>query len=44
MKSIGRYLLVITLSVICLTNFTAALHGYRDSLRAADWVRDLLVL
>ncbi len=44
MKSIRRYLLVITLSVICLANFTAALHGYRDSLRAADQLLDRQLL
>lgn len=40
MKSIRRYLVVITLSVICLSNFSAALHGYRDSLAAADLLLD----
>ncbi len=44
MKSIRSYLLVVTLSVICLANFTAALQGYRDSLSAADRVLEQQLL
>ena len=36
MKSIRTYLVVVILSVICLANFTAAMQGYRGSLKAAD--------
>lgn len=44
MKSIRIYLVVVLLSVICLTNFIAALHGYRSSLRAADQLVDQQLL
>ena len=36
MQSIRTYLVVVILSVICLSNFIAALQGYRDSLASAD--------
>lgn len=40
MKSIRTYLVVVILSVICLSNFIAALQGYRDSLTAAGKLVD----
>ena len=36
MKSIRVFLIVVLLSIICLVNFLAALHGYRSSMAAAD--------
>jgi two-component system sensor histidine kinase QseC len=44
MKSIRTYLVVIILSVICLSNFVAALQGYRDSLESADKLVDEQIL
>lgn len=40
MTSIQRFLIVIILSVVCLTNFIAALQGYRDSLEAVDRIEE----
>ena len=39
-RSLRAYLIVVLLSVICLSNFLAALQGYRNSLRAADQLVD----
>ncbi len=44
MKSIRTYLVIVTLSVICLSNFIAALRGYRDSLEHADKLVDEQIL
>jgi two-component system sensor histidine kinase QseC len=44
MKSIRTYLVVIIVSVICLSNFVAALQGYRDSLESADKLVDEQIL
>jgi two-component system sensor histidine kinase QseC len=40
MKSIRTYLVVVILSVICLSNFIAAFHGYRDSQNAINELVD----
>jgi len=40
MTSIRRFLIIIILSVLCLTNFIAALQGYRDSLNAVDRIEE----
>lgn len=44
MKSIRVYLIVVILSVICLSNFIAALHGYQNSMQAADKLVDQQIL
>ena len=44
MKSIRVYLIVVILSVLCLTNFIAAWQGYRDSMRAANFLLDWEIL
>ncbi len=44
MKSIRTYLVVVTLSVICLSNFIAALQGYQDSLDSAGQLVDEQIL
>ena len=36
MKSIRNFLIIVLLSVICLVNFVAALHGYQRSMQQAD--------
>ena len=36
MKSLRTFLVIMIVSVVCLTNFSAALQGYRDSSQAAD--------
>lgn len=36
MRSIRAYLVVLILSVVCLSNFIAALRGYQNSLNSAD--------
>lgn len=36
MTSIRTFLVVVILSTVCLSNFSAALQGYRDSLNAVD--------
>ena len=36
MKSIRNFLIVVLLSVICLVNFSGALHGYQRSVEQAD--------
>jgi two-component system sensor histidine kinase QseC len=43
-KSIRVYLIVVILSVICLSNFIAALHGYQNSMQAADKLVDQQIL
>ena len=40
MISIQRFLIIIILSVVCLTNFVAALQGYRDSLESVDRIEE----
>ncbi|MEH6558277.1 MAG: ATP-binding protein [Oceanicoccus sp.] len=40
MKSIRVFLIIVLLSIICLVNFLAALHGYRSSIAAADVILD----
>ncbi len=40
MKSIRTFLVIVILSVICLSNFIAALQGYRDSLNAVDQIEE----
>ena len=40
MTSIRTFLVVVILSVICLSNFIAALQGYRDSLNAVDQIEE----
>ena len=40
MKSIRLYLVIILLSSICLINFIAALHGYRNSMEQAETLLD----
>ncbi|MBL4898903.1 MAG: hypothetical protein JKX76_04535 [Colwellia sp.] len=40
MTSIRTFLIVAILSVICLSNFIAALQGYRDSLNAVDQIEE----
>ncbi len=44
MTSIRTFLVVAILSVICLSNFIAALQGYRDSLNAADKIEEKQLL
>jgi len=39
-KSIRLYLIVVLLSTICLVNFLAALHGYRNSMAEANQMLD----
>ncbi len=36
MKAIRTFLIVVLLSVVCLVNFVAALHGYQRSMQKAD--------
>ncbi|EAW31778.1 sensor histidine kinase [marine gamma proteobacterium HTCC2143] len=40
MKSIRVFLVIVLLSIICLVNFLAALHGYRSSMAAAEIILD----
>jgi len=40
MTSIRHFLIIITLSVVCLANFMAALKGYRDSLAVIDRIEE----
>lgn len=40
MTSIQKFLIIVILSVVCLTNFIAALQGYRDSLEAVDRIEE----
>jgi len=40
MTSIRNFLIIIILSVVCLTNFIAALQGYRDSLETVDRIEE----
>jgi len=40
MTSIRKFLIIVILSVVCLTNFIAALQGYRDSLDAVDRIEE----
>lgn len=44
MKSIRRYLVIILLASICLLNFLAALHGYRNSFEQAQELLDKQLL
>lgn len=44
MNSIRSYLVIVILSVICLSNFIAALQGYTDSLATADRLVDEQIL
>lgn len=43
MTSIRTFLIVVIISVVCLTNFIAALQGYRDSLNAVDRIEEQLL-
>jgi two-component system sensor histidine kinase QseC len=44
MRSIRTFLVVVIVSVVCLSNFLAALQGYRDSLNAADQIEQQQLL
>lgn len=43
MISIRRFLVVVILSVVCLTNFLAALRGYQDSLQEVEQIEKALL-
>ena len=40
MTSIRTFLIVVIISVVCVTNFIAALQGYLDSLNAVDRIEE----